>query len=45
MKVERKAGHGWKLASRQGWLFLSLGTELYRFHLALGRFSIAIERR
>lgn len=31
---------GWKVSSRRGWFFLGLGSEIYTFHLAIGRFGM-----
>jgi len=37
------ARDGWKITSNHGWFFLGLGTDIYMFHLSLGKFSICYE--
>lgn len=38
-----RSTNGLKLSSKKGWFYLSLGAEIYNFHLALGRLAVTWE--
>lgn len=34
-----------RVQSKEGWFFFSLKGDIFLFHLAIGRFSVALERK